>query len=56
MVSPTKQTARRRAIRKRSGGQRDKLQRARQGTPAFPIQPEGYDPAAPDARPARKTD
>lgn len=28
----------------------------RLGTPAFPIHPEGYDPKAPDAKPAPKAD
>ncbi len=50
MVSNTQQTQRRRAIRlKRAGRKRKRYMRAH-GTPAFPMQPEGYDPAAPDAK------
>ncbi len=47
MVSFTKQTERRRRIRLRSQGKTNKV---RQSTPLFPIQPEGYDANAPDAK------
>ena len=52
MVSPTQQVER---IRKRKGtqnGKWNKRARRRLGTPAFAVHPEGYDPTAPDARPA----
>ena len=51
MVSNTKQTktVRRRHV-KNSGKVRKRLLR-RSGTPAFPVQPVGYDPKAPDAKP-----
>jgi hypothetical protein len=50
MVSSTKQTEKRRSMRHSKAGRHDKRKRVRQGTPAFPIHPEGYDPKAPDAR------
>lgn len=53
MVSNTKQTETMRARRHKSGGKRRKRMMARKGTPAFPIQPPGYDPTAPDAKPAK---
>lgn len=51
MVSSTQQTetVRRRKERKRAKTHRMALKR--RATPAFPIQPEGYDPKAPDAKP-----
>jgi len=55
MVSSTRQTERRRAIRARNAGRSDKRARMRSGTPRFPIHPEGYDPSAPDARKAKET-
>lgn len=50
MVSSTRQTERRRIIKERKSGRGKKRDRARTGTPAFPIHPEGYDPRAPDAK------
>ncbi len=55
MVSSTRQTERRRAMRARNAGRAEKRVRARGGTPKFPIHPEGYDPSAPDARKAKET-
>lgn len=51
MVSLTQQTDRRRRIRLAKAGRTEKKLRAKSGTPAFPIHPEGYDPNAPDAKP-----
>jgi len=52
MVSNTKQTWNRRIARqKKMGNVRKRLMR-RGGTPTFPVHPEGYDPKAPDAKPA----
>ena len=54
MVSNTKQTRRRRILRKkRMGTERKRLLR-KGATPAFPIHPEGYDPNAADAKPVAK--
>jgi hypothetical protein len=50
MVSSTRQSERRRHIRARKLGRAKKKARMRTGTPAFPLQPEGYDPKAPDAK------
>ena len=52
MVSYTRQTTTRREIRAKSAGRSAKRARAKAGTPAFPVHPPGYDPKAPDARPA----
>jgi len=52
MVSYTRQTQTRREMRAKSAGRRDKRARAQAGNPAFPVHPEGYDPTAPDAKPA----
>ena len=51
MVSSTQQPERIRARKHRAAGVRRKRTMRAHGTPAFPIQPEGYDPKAPDARP-----
>jgi hypothetical protein len=51
MVSNTQQTERVRARRHKNMGRRRKRLMAKRSTPAFPIQPEGYDPKAPDAKP-----
>lgn len=51
MVSSTQQFSRIRKRKARSAGNRRKREMRAHGTPAFPIQPEGYDPKAPDARP-----
>jgi len=53
MVSSTKQTERRRAMNARRLGRLKKKMTARASTPAFPIQPEGYDPKAADAKKPR---
>jgi hypothetical protein len=50
MVSNTKFSERRRAINTSRAGRADKRKRAKTGTPAFPIHPEGYNPKAPDAK------
>ncbi len=50
MVSNTCHSDRRRAIRKRSAGRRKAKARVRLGTPAFPLQPKGYDPNTADAK------
>ncbi len=50
MVSFTKQTERRRRIRLQAQGKTNKSTYRRAGTPKFPIQPEGYDMNAPDAK------
>jgi hypothetical protein len=53
MVSSSQQFER---IRKRKGtknGKWNKRARRAAGTPAFPVHPEGYDPRAADARPAK---
>jgi hypothetical protein len=46
MVSSTKQTERRRRIKAATVGRAKKKDRARQGTPKFPIHPEGEKAAA----------
>jgi hypothetical protein len=51
MVSATKHTQTRRAIRQRRAGRAAKRARFRAGTESFPIHPEGYDPKAADAKP-----
>lgn len=50
MVSSTRQTERRRIIKERKSGRDQKRIRARTGTRAFPVHPDGYDPNAPDAK------
>jgi hypothetical protein len=50
MVSSTKQTERIRKRHHRQAGKRRKRQMRASGTPPFPIQPQGYDPSAPDAK------
>ncbi len=55
MVSATQQTQRIRQRKARSTGTRRKRFERAHGTPKFPIQPAGYDPNAPDARPAAST-
>jgi len=52
MVSSTQQFERIRKRKARSAGTRRKRAMRANGTPAFPIHPEGYDPKAADARPA----
>lgn len=54
MVSRTAKSTTRREIRAKSAGRASRAQRAKHGTPAFPIQPAGYDANAADAKPAAK--
>ena len=49
MVSSTKQTNRRRRLR---ASQRGRWNKHKGETPTFPIQPDGYDPKAADAKPS----
>ena len=55
MVSYTGKTTTRREIRAKTAGRASRALKAKAGTPAFPIHPEGYDPNAPDAKPQAKT-
>ena len=52
MVSSSQQFERIRKRKATQNGKWNKRARRRLGTPAFPIQPEGYVPKAADARPA----
>lgn len=52
MASYTGKTTTRREIRAKSAGRSSRAARAKQGTPSFPIHPEGYDPKAADSKPA----
>jgi hypothetical protein len=54
MVSATTQTRRRRLIRKQKAGHLSAADLKRRATPSFPIQPEGYNSKAADAKPAKK--
>lgn len=56
MVSSTRQTERRRALKASKNGRAKKRERAKQSTPVFPVHPQGYDPKAPDAKPAKSAD
>jgi hypothetical protein len=49
MVSSTQQFERIRKRKMTTSGKRNKRDRRRLGTPAFPIHVEGYNPKAPDA-------
>lgn len=51
MVSYTAKTTTRREIRAKSAGRKTRIARNKEGTPSFPIHPEGYDPKAADAKP-----
>jgi hypothetical protein len=51
MVSATQQSERIRRRKSRTSGTRRKRHERAHGTPAFPIQPEGYDAKAADAKP-----
>jgi hypothetical protein len=53
MVSNTRQTQTRREIRGKSAGSARKRFNAKNGTPAFAVHPEGYDPKAADAKPVK---
>ncbi len=50
MSSITQKTEKRRRIRKRSAGKKQKAERAKQGTPPFPIQPEQAGPDSAEKR------
>ncbi len=50
MVSATQQSSRIRARKARKNGSMSKRENRANGTPKFPIQPEGYDTSAPDAK------
>jgi hypothetical protein len=54
MVSATQQSTRIRKRKSRRVGIARKREARANGTPAFPIHLEGYDPKAPDAKPASK--
>jgi hypothetical protein len=51
MVSSTQQFERIRKRKKTTSGKRNKRERRRIGTPAFPVHVAGYDANAADARP-----
>ncbi len=51
MVSRTGKTTAVRAARTKNQGRKRKRLMTKRGTPTFPIQPEGYDPKAADAKP-----
>ena len=53
MVSSTQQYERIRKRKMTTNGKRNKRDRRRLGTPAFPVHLEGYDPKAADAKPAK---
>ncbi len=55
MVSATQQSSRIRRRKARTCGTRRKRYERAHGTPAFPLQPEGYDPKAADAKPVQTT-
>jgi hypothetical protein len=50
MVSSSQQFERIRKRKQTTSGKRNKRERRRMGTPAFPVHLEGYDPKAPDAK------
>lgn len=50
MVSSTQQHERIRKRKMTTSGTRNKRDRRRIGTPAFPVHVEGYNPKAPDAK------
>ncbi len=54
MVSSTQQFERIRKRKQTTSGKRNKRERRRLGTPAFPVHPEGYNASAADAKPAKK--
>jgi hypothetical protein len=55
MVSSSQQFERIRKRKQTTSGKRNKRDRRRLGTPAFPVHVEGYDPKAADAKPATKS-
>jgi hypothetical protein len=54
MVSPTQQTETIRRRKRTTNGKWNKKLSAKHGTPKFPVHLEGYDPKAPDAKPAQQ--
>jgi hypothetical protein len=50
MVSSTQQFARIRKRKQSTAGKRNKRDRRRLGTPAFPVHPEGYSATAADSK------
>jgi hypothetical protein len=50
MVSSTQQFERIRKRKATQNGKWNKRARRREGTPSFPVHPQGYDPKAADAR------
>jgi len=50
MVSSTQQFERIRKRKATTNGKRNKRERRRMGTPAFPVHPEGYNASAADAK------
>jgi hypothetical protein len=54
MVSSTQQYSRIRKRKARRNGTKTRRFNRAHGTPAFPIQPEGYDQKAADAKPVEK--
>jgi hypothetical protein len=54
VVSSSQQFERIRKRKKTTQGKRNKRELRALGTPRFPVHPEGYDPKAPDAKPAAK--
>ena len=55
MVSSTQQNERIRKRKTTTAGKRNKRDKRRMGTPAFPVHPEGYSATAADAKPAAKS-
>ncbi len=53
MVSSTQQFERIRKRKATTNGKRNKRERRAFGTPKFPVHPEGYNPAAADAKPQK---
>jgi hypothetical protein len=54
MVSSTQQFERIRKRKASTAGKRNKRDRRRLGTPAFPVHPEGYTTTAADSKPTKK--
>jgi hypothetical protein len=55
MVSSTQQFERIRKRKMTTNGKRNKRERRKMGTPAFPVHPEGYSATAADAKPAKRS-
>ena len=56
MVSSSQQFERIRKRKMTTNGKRNKRERRKLGTPAFPVHPEGYSPTAADAKRAKTSD